>query len=399
MLNGLKYIIAKFRDLFDRDKSSYAFSFNADDPMFGGWYGGPCEDVLFTSLLKNDFESKCHSLILRGDLIIYRRAEKYLGVSRKKFGDRNSVSWVVGVDSDSYSAMFWDLVDSIALTWHTTDDDIFPISILKRNTFVIYFPTISRKLVSQIEDDLKSFTPYYGVFEVDRGNPLHVALLDEQLVDDSFIDHGMIYTVKGSDDIPCNLLCADNEELRKKVAHLYEQDFSSKKPKFFKKKKLSKRGLESLELLEGTRKASHYQNIAASLRDMTTEDHGGKEFEFSIPKGFERVVLQREKLVDYALNLKHPDGGHKAVLFRDLLGITDEHWKYLNDQIIETLPSAKLHKTRITENGIQYHALVPIIGLNGRKAEVLTGWLVDQSGYARLTTLYVASKKDQEKYG
>ncbi|MFA6408344.1 MAG: DUF6883 domain-containing protein [Candidatus Paceibacterota bacterium] len=399
MINGLKYIAAKFRDLFDKDKSSYAFSFNADDPMFGGWYGGPCEDVLLASLFKNDFGRKCRSLVLRGDLIIYRRAEKYLGVSRKKFGGRNSVSWAVGVDGDSYLAMFWDLVDSIALTWHTTDDDTFPISILKRNTFIIYFPTISRKLVSQIDSDLKSFTPYYGVFEVDRGNPLHVALLDEQLVDDSFVDDGIIYTKKDSDDTPCNLLGADSEELGKKVVHLYEQDFSSKKPKLSKKRKLSKRGLETLDLLEGTRKESHYQNLAESLRDMASKDHDGKEFEFSIPKGFERLTLQREKLVDYALNLKHPSGGHKAVLFRDLLGITDENWEYLNDQIIETLPNAKLHKTRVSEHGIQYHALVPIVGLNGRKANVLTAWFVDQGGYARLTTLYIASKKDQEKYG
>lgn len=392
-------IIHKIQKLLPSNNSGYAFLFDADLPEFNGYYGGPCEDVLLESLFRNDLKNTCYSLILRGDLIIYRRAEKYLGVSRKKeFGDRPSVSWTVGVDPEAYSTMFWDLMDSISLTWHSTEDKSLPFSVLKKNTYVIYFPTISRNLVSKIDQDLKGFPAYHGVFELDRGNPLHIALFDEQLVDDSFIKDGAIYTQKDSGDIPLNLIYADNEEIKKKVIYLYEEDFYTSKPQLPKRKKLSKRGRETLELIENTKQESHYQNLAISLRDMASEDSSGAEFAFSIPKGFESVIIPKEKLVDYALNINHPNGAHKATLFREILGIRSEHWKYLNNQIIESLPKARLHKTRITEYGIQYHALLPVTGLNGNNAYILTAWFVDETGYARLTTLYVASKKDQEKY-
>jgi len=130
----------KFRS---SNTSSYAFLFNASDPLFNGWYGGPCEDVLLESLFRNDIDKKCHSLVLIGDLIIRNRAEKFLSVSRKKeFGNSKTTSYTIGVDKEMYTTMFWDFLDSISSAWHTTNDEDLPLSIIKRDTFIIYLPTV-----------------------------------------------------------------------------------------------------------------------------------------------------------------------------------------------------------------------------------------------------------------
>ncbi len=45
----------------------------------------------------------------------------------------------------------------------------------------------------------------------------------------------------------------------------------------------------------------------------------------------------KNRLKDYALNPDHPDGGSKAELFRIHLGILQDDWCYLHDQIIRNI--------------------------------------------------------------
>jgi hypothetical protein len=63
--------------------------------------------------------------------------------------------------------------------------------------------------------------------------------------------------------------------------------------------------------------------------------------------------------------------------------------RYLHDQILEALPQAPVHSPRITPFGVAYEVVVPIDGLNGAAAPVVTTWIVERSAPPRLTTMWV----------
>lgn len=81
--------------------------------------------------------------------------------------------------------------------------------------------------------------------------------------------------------------------------------------------------------------------------------------------GAERPRIPTDKLVRYALDPTHPHGRHKARVFASALGIRNQDWRYLHDQILAALPAAPVRSTRITSFGVAYEVVVPIDGLNG----------------------------------
>ena len=375
-----------------------AFLFNADEPSFGGWYGEPCELAFFRALFAEDTKSTVTSQIMCGDIMIYPFCQEYKGVSRNKADWHNGVQTIVGVTRDLYSATYWDFMDTISLGWHTTDDNL-SLFLLGRNTYCIYLPTLPTRLVKKIDERLMKMKAYYGAVIADLGNPVHLRLFEHSLVNDSFVMGGKVYTSKDSEGNPCNLVCRDDRQLKKRLVYLFEDDYYEALPKIPIRKGLSRRGKITQQVILSERKDSHYQNLAESLIEVANADPKGVEFEFVVPEGFEKVLVSKDKLTGYVLNENHATGGHKARLFKKTLGISSTHWRYLRNRIVKALPSAKLHKTRITDHGIQYHAVVPILGRNGKTKQVLTGWIVQSDQNARLTTAYLASKKDQEKYG
>jgi hypothetical protein len=76
-------------------------------------------------------------------------------------------------------------------------------------------------------------------------------------------------------------------------------------------------------------------------------------------------------------------------VFASALGIRADDWRYLHDQILRALPDAAVRGTRITPFGVAYEVLMPIDGLNGATASVVTTWIVDGRKPPRLTSLWV----------
>ncbi len=104
------------------------------------------------------------------------------------------------------------------------------------------------------------------------------------------------------------------------------------------------------------------------------------------------------RLKDYALNPDHDGGGSKAELFRRRLGLVQDDWQYLHDQIIERVPTCRIaHKPRIKivkdedpglRVGLGFEVHVPIDGRDGRRCLVLTAWRLDARLAPWLTTTY-----------
>jgi hypothetical protein len=107
-----------------------------------------------------------------------------------------------------------------------------------------------------------------------------------------------------------------------------------------------------------------------------------------LPRATEAIVPP-EKLTRYALDPSHQRGRHKARVFASALGIRADDWRYLRDQILESVRGAPVKATRITPFGVAYEVVVEVEGLNGATAPVMTTWIVQEGEPPHLTSTWV----------
>ncbi len=111
--------------------------------------------------------------------------------------------------------------------------------------------------------------------------------------------------------------------------------------------------------------------------------------QITLPRASEAIVSP-EKLRDYALDPEHPTGRHKARVFHSALGIGQDDWAYLRDQIVGRIGTAEPTAVKVNPYGRVYEVPIPIDGLNGAQHLVLTAWQVENdSELPSLVTLYV----------
>jgi hypothetical protein len=105
---------------------------------------------------------------------------------------------------------------------------------------------------------------------------------------------------------------------------------------------------------------------------------------------YQNAVLPRVKLEKYVLDLTNPVSKHKAILFKRVLGFVQSDWGLLAKAILDELPYYEAVLGRRNHYGQRYNVTMPIIGPNGRTADVLTAWIIDTGeDYPRFITAYV----------
>jgi len=112
----------------------------------------------------------------------------------------------------------------------------------------------------------------------------------------------------------------------------------------------------------------------------------------------EHAVIPVEKLRDYALNMEHPEGRHKASVFKEVLGIERRHADVLAELLRSTLPSAPAQSGKGDQYGDHWTTYHRIIGLNGQPAIVTVGWIFkkEQGQAPQLISCYIDTKKQQK---
>jgi hypothetical protein len=101
-----------------------------------------------------------------------------------------------------------------------------------------------------------------------------------------------------------------------------------------------------------------------------------------------------EKLASYSLDLDHRDGGHKARVFRAVLGITAADVEYLAAALREGLLTTPARAVRATPpHGVMCGIWIAVRGLgaHGDRTEVVrTAWEIRHEDDApRLVTAYI----------
>src|SRR2546423_15635722 len=92
---------------------------------------------------------------------------------------------------------------------------------------------------------------------------------------------------------------------------------------------------------------------------------------------YQKAVIPRSKLEDYALNPAHKVGRHKARLFKSILGFEKADWQKLEKIILDELPYHEAVLSRKDKWGKFYSVSMPIVGLNGNTAIVQTIWQIE----------------------
>jgi hypothetical protein len=77
-------------------------------------------------------------------------------------------------------------------------------------------------------------------------------------------------------------------------------------------------------------------------------------------------------------------------VFQAALGIAQEDWTFLRDQILKRVRTSPVTAIRPRAPfGAEYEVRMTIDGRNGESHSVITGWLVPESAPPRLLTAYV----------
>lgn len=102
----------------------------------------------------------------------------------------------------------------------------------------------------------------------------------------------------------------------------------------------------------------------------------------------EKAVIEREKIVEYLLNAKHPDNGGKAQFFESL-GFRRSEWKTLAAAFRALASKSPVAQSTKSPHGQKYVIVGRLESPVGKSPKVQTIWIVDSgTETARLVTAY-----------
>ena len=101
------------------------------------------------------------------------------------------------------------------------------------------------------------------------------------------------------------------------------------------------------------------------------------------------AIVDIRKLTEYALNLEHPVGKHKARVFEAVLGLTIDDAKYLQDRLLEAVRENEAEIGKADEYGKRYIIDFEVEGHTGL-GTVRSAWMIrTHEDFPRLTSCYV----------
>lgn len=104
---------------------------------------------------------------------------------------------------------------------------------------------------------------------------------------------------------------------------------------------------------------------------------------------FNNPIIPDDKLLDYCLNPSHPDGKHKARVFKSALNIDQTNFEVLKIAIIRKIKNVDVNLLEQNDFGSLYYADLSITNEN-LSAMVRTCWIIKiDENFPRLTSCFV----------
>lgn len=103
----------------------------------------------------------------------------------------------------------------------------------------------------------------------------------------------------------------------------------------------------------------------------------------------ERAVVNTEKLAGYCLNPEHPDGQHKAIVFKSALDLDLDDVEELRDALLQAVVTYDAVPVQRNPYGQKYIIDFLLTRLD-KQAIIYTVWIVrNNEDFPRLVTCYV----------
>jgi hypothetical protein len=116
---------------------------------------------------------------------------------------------------------------------------------------------------------------------------------------------------------------------------------------------------------------------------------------------YKKAIIHEDKLRKYALSSEHvssvkgkSSGKDKALVFEKRLGFNATNCEILQRRILDELPYYEAKLRIEDEYGQRYEVVLPILGVNGETANIITAWIIGiGTDYPRLVSTYVLKRR------
>lgn len=367
----------------------HIFLFNGDDAELQARLGSSMWRSFFSAILQHAPTSAFD--VRSGAILLSDFTYRITGVQRGKMGGTRAISHTLEDDKDLRKTIALDFAESACVFWSSINVHDLTWALLTHNVECIMVSDLDMGVRDVINSCLRNNSAYLGGFEIDCGNPVMLRLTAGLLPAYYRFRDGVLQVIdeygedeslpEWANDLPFRAVGVSREP-----AAIIPQD------------KVSQRGKKSVRLISERGKPAHFENVLTALLDKWNKDRSSTAEEairFGAPeKGL--PIVDVRKLTEYALNDKHPDGKHKALMFRKLLGITRDDWRFLAEQLVAGLQREIVERPRRDEYGVKYHVDVPVVGRNGAKKLVRAAWIIPNGQPPRLTTAFIPSEATTE---
>ena len=144
----------------------------------------------------------------------------------------------------------------------------------------------------------------------------------------------------------------------------------------------------------GKKQATAARKAASSMNQFDSQ-HLAKDTSELLP-GYDRAVIPDGKLTGYVLNMEHPVGKNKALVFEKVLGYNIGNKDMLIDRVYAGLKKYRANARKPTQYGQPFEVLMMLEGVNGKFTPVKTAWQIDSgSDFPRLVSMYVDEMKKE----
>jgi hypothetical protein len=377
-----------------------AFLFQGDDLRVGD-FDLICE-AIFQAVLSTTSEDNFH--LRSGGILLQRFSERMTAVSRARISNRPTISYTVSDDKALRATIAAAFAVSASAQHHRFETEALSTVFVTKEVECVTVSDMRLGCADLIHHALKEkLACYLGCFEVDRGDPLALELAANGLIPFCHYENRALKWI-----VPFDHDGADDTVL----SWARQLPFSSIKltshdPDRILGEQVSPQGEKSVQLLNGRAHSQHAEDVLIAFRTSLQDSKDTTELRIEFGKAeFGNIRADVRKLRDYCLNEQHTkpdgtpgDGRGKAYLFRRLLGITRNDWRFLGEQLVAGLTQALVKRVRKSDYGIQYTLTIPVTGRNGVTKLVTSGWIIRPNESPSLATAYIADNAETTEAG
>lgn len=334
-----------------------------------------------------------------GDMLLPFMAMRMVAVGSSSIRTeraRPGVAQTSRVDGQLLMTLLWDFCDAVGEQHTSLDFDRLPRLLGRGEVVGVALSDLDEAGYTAVDEAARDDRSYLGGFRPDMGNPVQARLV-AALSHQGFIKDGELLLDPYDSGDPFDPPMPDPTDGWWTSTGLTTVRYSTEDERgtfpMWPSAPPSERGMQTAAVLAARSSETHLDRLGDAI--VKGAEIGSAPFEVrreAMP-GAADAVVEEPKLRGYVLNAEHPRGGHKAKLFRQLLGFEADQWELLAAQLKHGVAEAtELVRVRTNEHGVAYHVIVDVTGPNGNTRPVLAAWEVRTGQAPRLVSAYIADR-------